>query len=303
MTMLALAPMDTTELTDLATLSRVTAFEALHRDKVDFTVEKTPIYLPTGRVIPKQWANVRTDTGAALGIVGDRYQVIQNQSGLDLFDVAAQQGAIEYGKAGTFKGGAITWLQAKLSGSLSIAGDEVAKYLLLANSHDGSGALRILLTPIRVMCRNTLAMALRADVGMSIRHTLSADAKVKLAIAAVESAGHAYAQFSDVANGLHSRRLTHSQVRAYVDAVFPAPADEKASTRLENTRSKVIDLVDNGQGHYAIRGTAWAAYNAVAEYTDHHRATRGDESNRLESAWFGQGAAIKRRALSLALAT
>lgn len=299
---LALAPIDTSELTSLSLYTGATAFEVLQRERVDFTVEKQPVYLPNGRVIPKQWANVRTDTGAALGIVGDRYQVIQNRSGLDLFDVAAAKGAIEYGRAGTFKGGAITWLQARLPGAISIGarGDEVAKYLLLANSHDGSGALRILLTPIRVVCRNTLAMALRADVGMSIRHTSSAEEKVALAIAAIQGADAAYLAFAEQARSLYSRQLTHSQVRGYVEAVFPHVGEGKPSARLEATRRKVIDLVDDGQGHYAIAGTAWAAYNAVAEYTDHHRATRGDESNRLESAWFGTGAAVKRRALDLA---
>lgn len=302
--MLALAAIDTSEIKDLTTYARVSAFEILQRGKVDWRVEKRPVYLGTGEVIPGQFATVRQDNGRALGIVGNRYQVIQNQNGLDLFDVAAQRGAIEYGNAGTFNGGAIVWMQAKLPGSIDIAGDEVARYLLLANSHDGSGTLRILLTPIRVVCRNTLAAALRADAGMTIRHTISADHKVRAAIAAVETAGRYYAEFTDAANALYRRRMTGMQMRAYAERVFPTPEGQaKASARLEGMRDRVIDLFDNGQGHFAIRGTAWAAYNAVAEYTDHFRSTRGEESNRLESAWLGSGAAIKRRAFELAIAT
>ena len=301
--MLALAAIDTSEITDLTTFARVSAFEVLQRSHVDWRVEKSPVYLPSGQAIPNHFATVRTDNGRALGIVGNRYQVIQNQNGLDLFDAAAARGAIEYGNAGTFKGGAIVWMQAKLPGSLSIGPDEVARYLLLANSHDGSGTLRILLTPIRVICRNTLQAALRSDAGMTIRHTVTADAKVKMAIQAIEQAGRFYGEFADAANALYRRSMTLGAMRDYTARVFPVTGDEgKVSARLEGVRDRVIDLFENGKGHYAIRGTAWAAYNAVAEYTDHFRATRGDEANRLESAWLGSGAAIKRRAFELAIA-
>lgn len=298
--MLALPAIDATEITDLTTYSRVSAFEVLQRAKVDWRVTKMPVYLGSGEVVPGHFATVRSDNGRSLGMVGNRYQVIQNQNGLDLFDVAADRGAIEYGNAGTFKGGAIVWMQAKLPGSLAIGPDEVARYLLLANSHDGSGTLRILLTPIRVVCRNTLAAALRADAGMTIRHTVTADAKVRAAVAAIEQAGRFYGEFADAANHMFRRQMSYSAARAYVDNVFPA--EGKPSARLEGVRGRVIDLFENGKGHYAIRGTAWAAYNAVAEYTDHFRATRGDEVNRLESAWLGSGAAIKRRAFELAVA-
>jgi phage/plasmid-like protein (TIGR03299 family) len=299
--MLALAAIDTTELTTLDTFPRAASSDVLSRARLDWSVQKTPMYLPTGRVVPNHYAMVRSDSGATLGVVGNRYQPIQNASGLDLFDVAASHGLIEYGNAGMFKGGAIVWLQAKLPEPIVIAGQEVAKYLLLANSHDGSGTLRVLLTPIRIICRNTLAMALRADAGMTIRHTASADAKMQTAQRAIEAAGGAYAQFEDVAQTLYRRSMTSAGVRGYVDALLPAPIDSEPSARLEGTRAKIIDLFDSGDGHYAIRGTAWAAYNAVAQYTDHARATRGSDDNRLESAWLGSGAALKRRALDLAL--
>lgn len=301
--MLQLTAIDTTEIRDLTTYARVSAFDVLQRAKLDWRVDKRPIYLGSGEVIPGNFANVRSDNGRPLGIVGNRYQVIQNQNGLDLFDAAANRGLIEYGNAGTFNGGAIVFMQAKLPGSLKVGPDEVERFLLLANTHDGSGTLRILLTPIRVVCRNTLAMALSDKAsGMTIRHTITADAKVRTAIRAIEHAGRAYAEFAEVGNRLFSRRLSTYQVRDYVDAVFPVTEGKTVSTRLQNTRDRVIDLAETGKGQWAVRGTAWAAYNAVTEYVDHFRPTRGEESNRLESAWLGSGAAIKRRALELAIA-
>jgi phage/plasmid-like protein (TIGR03299 family) len=300
--MLALSAIDTTEITDLATIAGVRAFDVLQRAHVDWTVTKTPIYLPSGQVIPGNFANVRSDNGRPLGIVGNRYQIIQNQHGLDLFDACAAKGAIEYGKAGTFKGGAIVWLQAKLPNSLDIAGDEVGRYLLLANTHDGSGTLRILITPIRIACRNTLTMALRAANGITIRHTFAAQSKVQEAINIIEHANRFYDEFGVAARTLHRRQMTTGAMRDYAEKVFPIVGEAlRPSARLEGTRDRVIDLFETGQGHFAIRGTAWAAYNAVAEYVDHHRATRGVEANRLESAWLGSGAEVKRRAFELAM--
>ncbi len=296
--MLALQPMDTTEITSLATIGRVSAFDILTRDKVAFGVEKRPIYLGTGRAVPGHFATVRTDTETPLGVVGNRYTVLQNGPGLDLFDAGAQAGAIEYGRAGTFKGGAIVWLQAKLTGAMRIGPDQVDKFLLLANSHDGSSNLRILLTPIRVVCKNTLAAALDSNAGLSIRHTASGTAKVAAAQRAIENAARFYATFEDTAARMYSKRMSYGETKAAIEAVFPSTGDE-VSTRLDNTRGKVIDLVDNGRGQFAIRGTAWGTYNAIAEYVDHHRATRGDDSNRLESSWLGSGAAIKRRAFEI----
>jgi len=298
---LALAPSDTTEMKSLVTYKGAQSFEILQRDHVDFTVSKRPMYLSSGIVVPNNWAVVRDDNQTTLGVVGNVYRPLQNQLGLDLFDAAAASGQIEYGKAGTFKSGAIVWMQIKLPGSLKVGPDEVARYLLLANSHNGTSNLRILLTPIRVVCRNTLAMALSdKESGMKIRHTSGGSEKVKLAQRAIEDASRYYTSFQDVANVMYRKQLTPATIKTTIAEIFPAIGEDKeVSTRLENTRNQVIDLVERGQGQYEIRGTAWGVYNAVAEYTDHHRSTRGDEANRLESAWLGSGAAMKRRAFEI----
>jgi hypothetical protein len=94
-------------------------------------------------------------------------------------------------------------------------------------------------------------------------------------------------------------------MRTFAGELFPSTAsDGKEQPRIEGMRDKVIDLFDNGQGMYAIRGTKWAAFNAVTEYADHHRSTRRTDGNtsedsRLASAWFGTGAELKERALQL----
>lgn len=297
---LALAPMDTTEITSLATLAKARAFDIMTRDRVAFHVEKRPLYMGDGRVMPGAFATVRTDTDAPLGVVGNRYRVFQNAPAMDLFDTLAERGMIEYGRAGTFKGGALTWIQARIAGDMTIGPDQVQKFLLLANPHNGSGSTAFMVTPIRVVCRNTLMMAVQQGDGMRIRHTASAESKLTMAFKALETATRYYAAFEDTAQRLYRKRLSFTETRGLVDAIFPTTAEDgETSKRLDNVRGKVIDLVETGKGQWAIRGTAWGVYNAVAEYTDHHRATRGEEVNRLESSWLGSGAAIKRRAFEL----
>jgi phage/plasmid-like protein (TIGR03299 family) len=303
--MLALPAIDTTEITDLVTTRGARAVDILDRDRVNFHVEKLPVYLPTGAVVPGKFATVRTDTMMPLGIVGSRYQVMQASVGLNLLDGLASCGHVEYGKAGTFDGGVTVFIQVKLPGSLRVGPDEVAQYLLFVTRHDGSGVTEIFVTPIRVVCRNTLAAAIAGgkNVGMKIRHTASAAQKIATAEMVIANARNYFGTFKQMGDALFSRRMLSGQIRTYVENVFPATGEDgKASSRLQGIRDRVIVLAETGRGNYEIRGTAWAAYNAVTEYVDHHRSTRGEETNRLQSALLGSGAEIKRRAFDLAIA-
>lgn len=296
--MLALNPIDTTEITSLATFRGAVAAEILDRNKVSFNVDKQPVYLASGRVYPGKFATVRTDCNRPLGIVGSRYHVLQNATSLNLFDVAAQAGLVEYGAAGTFDGGAIVWIQAKIPGDMIIGPDRVEKRLTLATSHDGSSTTRLLVAGTRIVCRNTYEMARREAGGWTLRHTRSQGERIALAAAAIERAVASFGEMESESNRLFRKRMSYSETKGAIEAIFPSAGDD-VSSRLDNVRGKVIDLVERGAGNYAVKGTAWGVFNGVTEYVDHHRATRGEESNRLQSAWLGSGAAIKRRAFEV----
>lgn len=296
--MLALNAIDTTEITSLATFRGAIAADILDRNKVSFNVDKQPIYLSSGQVFPGKFATVRTDVNRALGIVGNRYHVLQNATSLNLFDVAARAGIVEYGAAGTFDGGAIVWIQAKIPGDMIVGPDRIEKRLTLATSHDGSSTTRLLVAGTRIVCRNTYEAARREAGGWTLRHTRSAGERIKLATNAIERAVASFAEMEQASNHLWHKRMSYSETKAAIDAIFPATGED-VSTRLDNVRGKVVDLVETGRGNYAVRGTAWGVFNAVTEYVDHHRATRGEESNRLQSAWLGSGAAIKRKAFDV----
>jgi phage/plasmid-like protein (TIGR03299 family) len=282
----------------------VTAAEAIQAAKLDWRVEKRALFADVGTdqftQIEDQYAIVRSDTLEPISIVGEGYHPIQNTTSFDLMDLAVGQGKAVYHTAGSLNGGRRVWILVQLPGEIRVKHDITEKFLLLSNSHDGSSLLRMFLTPIRVVCQNTLNLALSraGDDGVSIRHTANADAKIREAKRAMEIAASYYDAFEVDAKRMGAAKYNDKQVAALASHIFPAKDDaedaEPAAVTIKN-RERIIELYEVGQGHKEIAGTAWAAFNAVAEWTDHHRANRTDE-NRLRSAWFGRGAKIKRRA-------
>jgi phage/plasmid-like protein (TIGR03299 family) len=285
----------------------VAAPEALVAAELDWRVKTAPVFaLDDGDETPVEShrAVVRARDGRALGVVGARYRPIQNEEAFAFLDSVCSEGAAQIHTAGSLEGGRRIWALAKLPGEIRVHQDDVTeKYLLLVNSHDGSMALRLFFTPVRVVCANTLNLALRsgASDGISIRHTASATRRIEEARRALGIAGSFYSEFDAVAQRLVRSPFTDAQMRELARRVLPAANDGEASARLEKTRDKVVELYSEGRGHGPIRGTAWAAWNAVAEFADHHRVNRGRDErarmeSRLSSAWFGTGALMKRRA-------
>jgi phage/plasmid-like protein (TIGR03299 family) len=285
----------------------VTAVDALKLAGLDWQVRRALVFTGAGivqRAVERAWATVRMSDGKPLGIVGERYVPVQNDQAFAFFDDIVGAGQAIYHAAGALDGGRKVWILAKLPGDILIreARDVVERYLLLVNSHDGSTALRMLMTPIRVVCQNTLSIALRqgAADGIAIRHTASATARLDEARRALGLAHHYYDEFASEVDRLACASYSDAQMKALVESLLPGVPDE-VSTRTRNQRARIISLFTEGQGHAAIAGTAWAALNAVAEYVDHVRSVRGADvasraEKRLASAWLGSGAAFKRAA-------
>jgi len=292
-----------------------TAVEAISAAGMDWEVEQRELFIRVPAAgeygqVDEHFANVRKDTGAVLGVVGAKYEPIQNKEAFEFFDSVVGGKMAIYHTAGVLGAGERVWILAKLPGTLSpVKGDEVDKFLLLANSHNGWSALRMLFTPIRVVCQNTLSIALRgaAGQGIAIRHSGDVMAKAREAQRVLGLANKFYADFSEVAQELARFKLTDSSLESYYNEVLQVK--EKVSTRTRNVREELVRLFEQGKGHDrpGVRGTLWAAFNAVAEYTDHVRVPRAKSeaektSNRLESVWFGSGARMKDRAFQEAVA-
>lgn len=280
-----------------------TAREVIEAAGLDYTVAKKPLKevvdvehpaRPSGR-----WATVRTDTGEVLGIVGDSYEPVQNRDAFKFFDTLVGSDEATYETAGTLGRGERMWILARLPGYINVHGsDIVSKYLLLSNSHDGSSLVRAKVTPIRVVCNNTLTAALQGAGEVHIRHTLDAAEDMKQALALLGLSNSLYEQLDIIFNRMALRKITEEQLLDYVTALVPDDEEERNNAKNQGIRRACLDLYETGQGADLSRGTLWGAFNCVTEYTDH--VMEGSPIARLESNWFGHGEQLKMKAFQLA---
>jgi phage/plasmid-like protein (TIGR03299 family) len=254
-----------------------------------------------------------------LGVVGDGYTIMQNKSAFDFIDylLQARNGA-HYESAGALGKGERIWVMAKLPDTIRIAGTEdISKlYLLIATAHDGSMAYTAKLVAERVVCENTLAVAL-GEVGAAVRikHTKSAQARLAMGLKFMASVGNSVQTLNEKMNILASRKLTRESASAVLDRLFPPTMNddgsEKTSKRRENVLATVLGLFDSNDKNAIpqVRGTAYNMLNAITEYTDHFRPARitdsrkdySDVQARAENALFGTGEKLKVSALEALL--
>jgi len=289
-----------------------TAAEAITAAGLDYEVTLTPMATMDGLTVPQRRAVVRYDSQRVLGVVSDRYVPVQNRQSFAFMDSLVADGSLRYHTAGALGQGERIWLLAKLPSSIRVKdSDDISeKFLLLSNSHDGSSALRVYFTAVRVVCANTLALADRQSKGegIAIRHSGDLASKVGEARAVLGLAQKHFDDLEGRINVLANHYPTPTQLKQYFEALYPDPDEEKNNRRAANIREELHRLFETGIGldMPAIKGTGWAAVNALTEWVDHHRPSRGPNegeraSRRLESAWFGSGAKLKEKAFHLAL--
>jgi len=286
---------------------QATSEEAIVAAGLNFAVEKYPmravINAKTNEVVPVpgKFATVRTDSNDVLGVVGSRYHVIQNKDAFRFFDALVGEGEAMYETAGALGLGERIWILAKLPGFIKVHGNDIVdKYLLLSNSHDGSSIVRAKLTPIRVVCNNTLSMALRgAEQEVHVRHTASAEDRMEAAHKVLGLSNALYSDLQEIFQKMALVKVTDKQLLEYVKTLIPDNDKADNHTRTNNIRAKVLELAEVGVGASMSRGTVWGAYNAVTEFTDHvYNTTSVDK--KLTSIWFGAGAKMKVEAFDLA---
>ena len=289
-----------------------TAQEAIVAAKLDWEVKlgKVTAHVDNRVIpIPNQFATVRMDKRVPLGIVGRLYTPIQNIEAFNFFDAIVGEGKAIYHVAGSLGKGETVWILAKLPDDIRIMGtdDIINKYLLLANTHDGSMSLRMFFTPIRVVCQNTLSAAMstrKSGAGIALRHFPDIQGRVREAQKTLGIANELYKQLAEAFNLLARHDIDDKWLDDYLEAVMPKQKEE-ASARMQNIREGMKDRFDSSSNILpGIKGTAWAAYNSVTEYVDHFRPipkVEVDPSRKLESIWMGSGAVIKERALGVAL--
>ena len=242
---------------------------------------------PPPIAVPDQFATVRTNpiTGAIdyLGVVGSKYEPLQNEASCTLLDALTEEGGAVYETAGALRAGRETFVTMKLPTSMTFEGRDGTKdrtdwYLAALNSHDGSSAFRFLLTPIRIVCANTQAAAIaRAKASFAIRHTGGARGAINEARIALGLSWRYMEAFETEAAELYAAPMDVDEVRdfaAELVKVDQAPSTA-ARTRRREQANGIVKLFVSSPTVAPIGGTRWAAYNAVTEYIDHVAPVRG----------------------------
>jgi phage/plasmid-like protein (TIGR03299 family) len=281
----------------------LTAREAIEAAGLNYTIVKKPLKEVVERShpadIPDRWATVRTDTGDVLGIVEENYEPVQNRDAFTFFDTLVGTGEAIYETAGTIGRGERIWILAKLPGFIKVHGNDIVnKYLLLSNSHDGSSLVRVKLTPIRVVCNNTLTAALQGAGEVHIHHTVNAAKDMEQALLLLGLSNSLYEQLDALFNRMALTKISNKQLLDYVKVLVPDNEEGESNATNQRIRKAVLELYESGQGTDLSRGTLWGAFNCVTEYTDHEMES--SPTTRLESIWFGRGEQLKLKAFHLA---
>ena len=252
---------------------------------------------------PGSFHVVRTDTQASLGDVTSKYQPIQNRDALSLLDEVMLAGDEEviYESAGCAKGGKVVWIQALDRGGRTdiVPGDPVDSTQIVLKRHDGKGSIVLFQAMDRIVCSNVLPSILKSGgCELRIRHTRSAMDRIEQAKRLMHASRRQHAQQVAMAKGLARTQMTTKSMEDFLDVVAPLglTADGEVSTRSRNIRDNVLYLFENGKGQDipGVRGTAWAALNAVTEYATHGRhghnhkqfmsVVQGGEQRRIQKA-------------------
>lgn len=253
-----------------------TSADALRLAGLDWEVAQEPIFTEGGDAIAGYKVNVRDSDRKVLGVVSDRYRIIQNREAFSFTDTLLGSG-VRYETAGSLQEGKRVWLLARLPREYIIAGERISPYLVFSNSHDGSGAVRVALTPIRVCCNNTLNLALeRASRSWSMIHTGNISDKMQAAKDTLFMAETYMDSLGEEFERLRRQKVTDSQVKEYVEQLLPL---EKEATPMQekNTMKLREDMLRRYYDAPDLRGVGNNAYrfvNAVSDFATHAKPLR-----------------------------
>ena len=254
----------------------LTSQDALHYSGLDWQVKQEPLMTGTFKSVPGYVANVRSDNDRILGIVSDSYKVVQNEEAFAFTDALIGEG-VRYETAGSLDEGRKVWLLAKLPERYQLVGENVDPYIVFTSSHDGSGAIRVAPTPIRVVCQNTLNLALNtAKRSWSTTHTSNVHSRLDDARNTLLFADKYMKALQQEAERLSMQRVTDKMFYNLVDKLLPVDEDASEQTKSNNLKQRsdliyryfhapdLVDLPKNG----------WRFINAVSDHATHAQPLR-----------------------------
>lgn len=253
-----------------------TSKEALRYSGLSWKVRQEDIRTVDGYPIHGFRANIRNDNHAVLGVVSDRYRVVQNEEAFAFTDNLLGEG-VTYETAGSLCGGKRVWLLAKLPDRFQLVGEEVTPYLVFTNSHDGSGAIRVAATPVRVVCNNTLNLALNtAKRSWSVTHKGDIQKKLDEARNTLFMANQYLKGLQQEAERLSTIRLSDKMVKIWVDELLPVPdqATEQQEKNILRLRTDLQHRYFDAPDLKVLPKSGWRFINAVSDFATHAEPLR-----------------------------
>jgi len=276
---------------------------------LNFEVEKKQLfgYTPsTGMSTVDAWGIFRTDNDAFLGTVGSEYTPIQHTEGFQFLDLlVGEVNGAHYETAGSLGKGETIWglVDLGIKSGIRNTQDESNNYLLFRTGHIGNFTFSFHGTRTRVVCQNTLMLALAENRStFTIRHTTNYRDRIEQAKMLIQNFKNTVTTVDEKMEFLAGRVIEKENMINILDELFPADAEGNRSTRSKNNIEKILNLYQSNDGNAIpeIRGTAYNLLNACVEYTDHLRSVKGNNArNRSESAMFGSGNDFKLRAMDI----
>ena len=251
-----------------------TSKDALELAGLNWTVDSAPIYDANGNIIKGYKANTRSSDKSVLGVVTDKYKIVQNFEAFDFTDALIDEG-VTYETAGSLRNGKTIWLLAKMP-ERNILDDKFDPYICFTNSHDGTGAIRVVMTPTRVVCNNTLSIALRnATRSWSTKHMGDMASKLHEAKITLGLANDYLTALEESADKFANEKFSNEEVLGVLDEMFPVTPDmsNRQRANAETVKDGIISCM-YAPDLVKFLNTKWGFLNAVSDYVCHSTPTR-----------------------------
>lgn len=254
----------------------LTSREALVCAGLNWKVLQEDVYTSAGELISGYKANVRDIDRNMLGIVSDRYKIVQNEEAFSFTDSLLGEG-VKYETAGSIANGRIVWMLAKMPDRYIVAGDAIEPYLVFSNTHDGSGAIRVAMTPIRVVCQNTLNLALNsARRTWSAKHTGNVLKRLDEARETLQLASDYMHELGKNIDQMNQKKISDQKVISMINELYPVSEDmrEMAKKNNEKQQEHLKAIYFDAPDLQSVGKNAYRFINAVSDMATHAEPIR-----------------------------
>ena len=260
-----------------------TAKEMFELAGLNWSVSQQKVYLKDGSEVPGYVANTRDSDNVVMGIVSDQYSVVQNYQAFEFVDSIIGSGEAKFNTAGClynkYNRPTRIWVSAKLK-PMTIMGDQVDNYLVFNHSHDGLNAVKAFVTPVRVVCHNTLTLATdNTKRSWSTQHKGDIKSKLEAAQLTLKLYEDYISEVPAMAEKLNSINLYPEDIAYLMDAIFPLPPEDgRAYTNMNSLRTDILKCYNMKDDLARFKNTAWGLYQAVVDVIEHKSILRNTET-------------------------